>query len=338
MMEPERKMLTTSVLTAATFLSIGTPSNHSQRVAASHHDNGLVEQPDSDSSSRLTKGEHFADVNGVRIWYTVVGAGPLVIVQAPGWGPSSRYLQNGLSQLTKRFTLLFYDPRGNGRSSRPPEGRMATSDMVDDLDRLRRYWGLRAITLMGHSHGGAIALGYAVRYPESVENLILVDTGIPGYLGLTEMNKALDPRRNDKRFATAIVEANSDAPDPKTDEEFDAQLNLLLPLYFHDPDSNMARFKETMGGLPSAWANESLNSADAKGPMHVIGSMNRVRARTLILVGREDFICSPAIAERVHSEIKDSKLIVFEKTGHFPWIEHANEFFQEVMRFLTRGR
>jgi pimeloyl-ACP methyl ester carboxylesterase len=41
------------------------------------------------------------------------------------------------------------------------------------------------------------------------------------------------------------------------------------------------------------------------------------------------------VAERIHAEIKKSKLLVFEKTGHFPWIEDADEFFEEVVGFAS---
>jgi pimeloyl-ACP methyl ester carboxylesterase len=35
------------------------------------------------------------------------------------------------------------------------------------------------------------------------------------------------------------------------------------------------------------------------------------------------------------TRIKKSKLLVFEKTGHFPWIEDADEFFEEVVGFAS---
>jgi pimeloyl-ACP methyl ester carboxylesterase len=40
---------------------------------------------------------------------------------------------------------------------------------------------LDSLSLLGHSHGGTIALGYAITHPERVENLILVDSDIEDY-------------------------------------------------------------------------------------------------------------------------------------------------------------
>src|SRR5439155_2377254 len=124
---------------------------------------------------RLATGEHYTEVNGVKFWYRVVGNGPLLVVQAPGWGIGSSYLQNGLAPLAHHFTLLFYDARGSGRSSRPSDATgMSTSDMVDDLDHLRQDWRLNSMNVIAHSHGGTIALDYAIRYPGRVDKLVLV--------------------------------------------------------------------------------------------------------------------------------------------------------------------
>jgi hypothetical protein len=72
---------------------------------------------------RLTLGEHVATVNGLRFHYIVAGHGPLVIVQAPGWGIGAAYLENGLAPLKKHFTLLTFDPRGTGGSSPVASGQ-----------------------------------------------------------------------------------------------------------------------------------------------------------------------------------------------------------------------
>jgi proline iminopeptidase len=117
-------------------------------------------------SPRLSPGNHIARVNGVAFAYFVSGSGPVLIEQSPGWGIGSQYLQHGLMPLEKDFTLVSYDTRASGSSSRPiDESRMTTSNMVDDLEALRRFWDLPKINVLGHSHGGAIAIGYAIRYP-----------------------------------------------------------------------------------------------------------------------------------------------------------------------------
>ncbi|MHB8487195.1 MAG: alpha/beta fold hydrolase [Candidatus Acidiferrales bacterium] len=297
---------------------------------------GVVQAQAVKLEDRLAQGRHSADVNGVKFWYAVRGAGPLLIVQAPGWGIGSEYLQNGLAPLEAHFTLVFYDTRGSGQSGRPAdEKKMSTSDMVDDLEGLRQYWRLPRISVLGHSHGGAIALGYAIRYPKRVEKLILVDSNIQDFNEEAIVQKELETRKGDKRFEAAIAEAMKPWPNLQltTDQEFGASLARVLPLYFYDPDKYAPLLEKTAPSLPSVWANHANAAADAKPMIKEDGRMNRVRARTLLLVGQNDWICSPAIAERIHAAIRGSKIRIFERTGHFPWIEDSDEFFRDVTRF-----
>lgn len=297
---------------------------------------GLQAQP-ARPEARLAPGEHSTNVNGVKFWYAVRGTGPSLIVQAPGWGIGSEYLQNGLVPLEAHFTLVFYDTRGSGQSGRPAdEKRMSTSDMVDDLEGLRQFWGLPRISVLGHSHGGAIALGYAIRHPKRVKKLILVDSNIQDFNEGAMLQKELEARKGDKRFEAAISEAMKPWPNLQltTDEEFDASLRRLLPLYFYDPDKYAPLLEKTAPSLPSVWANHANAAADAKSPIKEDSMMNRVRARTLILVGQNDWICPPAIAERIHAAVHGSEIRIFERTGHFPWIEDSREFFRDVTQFV----
>jgi proline iminopeptidase len=284
----------------------------------------------SQKRDKLAPGEHSADLVGIHFWYRVAGHGPLLVVQAPGWGVGSEYLQNGLAVLEKTFTVIYYDPRGSVRSGRPTDAKlMSTDDMIEDLDRLRSYWGLDSITVLGHSHGGAIALGYAIQHPEFVRKLILVDTCTEDHDFTAERQQAIAERKDDPRFKDAIA-VMTGGTDPKTDEEFDAYLKKILPLYFYDPARAMPQFAKTdIGPLPSVWAYHSIGATGR--PLTKEESLlDHVRARTLVLVGHDDWICPVTEAQRLNKGIQDSRLVVLEKSGHFPWIEAPAQFFSEI--------
>ncbi len=288
------------------------------------------------SNAKLSSGEHFATVNGIEFQYFVSGSGPLLVVQAPGWGIGSEYLRNGLVPLETDFTFVTYDTRGSGHSSRPQnESRMSTSDMVDDLEGLRAYWGLPTMMVLGHSHGGAIALGYAIRYPKRVTKLILVDSNIQDFDDRKIIQQQLEARRGDKRFEAAVSWEMADTRS-NTDEEFAASVQRGLPLYFYDPDVGMPLLAKTAPSLPSIWARHTNSAADEKSPIKEDSVMNQVHAKTLILVGEDDWICPPVIAERIHSAIRGSTIRIFPHCGHFPWIEAAPNFFEQVKLFLRK--
>jgi proline-specific peptidase len=293
----------------------------------------LGQDSSSQGQNKVAAGEHTADLAGIKFWYRVAGKGPLLVVQAPGWGIGSEYLQNGLASLEEAFTVIYYDPRGSVRSSRPNDPKvMTTDDMIEDLERLRHYWGLDSITVLGHSHGGAIALGYATHHPELVHKLILVDACTEDHDFTAEREREIAARKNDPRFKDAIATMAGDY-DAKTDEEFAGYLKKILPLYFYDPASAMPRFAKTDAGpLPSVWASHAF-VAPGRPVTKQEGLLDHVKAQTLVLVGHDDWICPVAEAKRLNKGIQNSRLVVLEKSGHFPWIEAPKQFFAEVTQF-----
>ena len=54
-------------------------------------------------------------------------------------------------------------------------GRHLRSE-IDDLDRVRSHFGLESVAVLGHSWGGVLAMEYAIRHPDRVSQLILMDT------------------------------------------------------------------------------------------------------------------------------------------------------------------
>ena len=120
----------------------------------------------SQSREKLAVGEHTADVAGIHFWYRVAGKGPLLVVQAPGWGAGSQYLQNGLARLESDFTVIYYDPRGSARTSRPSDPKlMATDDMIDDLIASGMLKQLKTLDLRHDLRLQSEMTAYPVRHP-----------------------------------------------------------------------------------------------------------------------------------------------------------------------------
>lgn len=291
-----------------------------------------VGQDSPSQGHKLAAGEHRADLGGIRFWYSVAGKGPMLVVQSPGWGAGSEYLQHGLASLEKNFTVIYYDTRGSARSSRPSDVKlMSTDEMIEDLGRLRGYWGLDSITVLGHSNGGGIALGYAIQHPERVHKLILVGACTEDHDFRAERQREIEARKDDARFKDAIA-ALPGGNDAKTDEDFDAYLKKVLPLFFYDPASGMPRYAKTNTALPTVWAHQAVGTPGL--PVTKEESvLDHVKAQTLVLVGHDDWVCPVAEGQRLNKGIRNSRLVILEKSGHFPWIEAPEQFFGEVERF-----
>jgi pimeloyl-ACP methyl ester carboxylesterase len=66
-------------------------------------------------------------------------------------------------------------------------------------------------------------------------------------------------------------------------------------------------------------------------------ALANIRAETLILVGGHCWICPVVISEHLHAKIPSSRLEMFERSGHFPWIEEPERFFPEIIGFPGVG-
>jgi proline iminopeptidase len=281
----------------------------------------------------LTPGHHMAAVNGLQLGYTVMGKGPVLFVVSPGWGIGSTYLQRGMAPLSKDFTVVCIDTRGSGSSTRPAdETDMGSAAMADDIDQLRQHLGLESIDLMGHSNGGAIAISYAERYAARCRKLFLIDSQLIGFSGGEMTGKFLANGAEDPRYREAVPYAGLSLPD--TDEAFTERLQNLMPLYFYEPQKSLPLFLETMDGLVAAQAFHAQAAVDRLPAADQTESRQNIKADTLIIVGRHDWICPVMVSERLHAGISGSRLVVFEKTGHMPWVEEPGRFFPEVARFL----
>jgi pimeloyl-ACP methyl ester carboxylesterase len=283
--------------------------------------------------------DHIVTLNGVDIHYRAIGDGPVLFLVSPGWGVASGYLQRAFSSLAKHLRLVFIDTRGSGLSGRPAEPtRMRSVDMANDLEALRMHLGLSEISILGHSNSGAIALAYAARYTDRVSKLVLIDSQVLGLSADADTQRILQNRATDPRFkeATRIVSTFfTGQMNPATsDESLEAFIAQVLPLFLHSPEKSLPLAQEQLSGPISSYAFVSQYAADAAFPIDQTQSLGAIRAKVLIMVGRHDYICPVALSERLHEGIPQSQLVIFEESGHLPWLEEPNAFFAELERFL----
>jgi len=283
--------------------------------------------------------DHTVTLNEVDIHYRTIGEGPVLFFVSPGWGVASGYLQRAFSSLAKHLRLVFIDTRGSGLSGRPDDPMcMGSVDMANDLEALRAHLGLSEISILGHSNSGAIALAYAARYPDRVSKLVLIDSQVLGLSATADTRRILQNRATDPRFkeATRIVStffAGQMNP-AASDDSLEAFIAQVLPLYLHSPEKSLPLAQEQLSGPISSYAFVSQFAADAAFPIDQTKSLGAIRAKALIMVGRHDYICPVALSQRLHEGIPESRLVIFEESGHLPWLEEPNAFFAELERFL----
>jgi proline iminopeptidase len=95
-----------------------------------------------------------AGPDGVRLYYQKIGSGtPTIIV------PGRLFLARELVPLAERHTLILYDMRNRGRSSRVEDGRLLSIQKdVADLEAVRRHFGVERFVPVGYSYLGLMVV------------------------------------------------------------------------------------------------------------------------------------------------------------------------------------
>lgn len=119
---------------------------------------------------------HYADVNGLHLYYETHGAGRPLILLHGGLG-SGEMFGPILPTLAENHHVIAVDLQGHGRTAdidRPLDMRL----MADDIAALIEHLGLEKPDLVGYSLGGGVAFHTAVKYPERVGKLVMASANI----------------------------------------------------------------------------------------------------------------------------------------------------------------
>jgi pimeloyl-ACP methyl ester carboxylesterase len=106
--------------------------------------------------------------DGARLYYERLGTGSRTLIV-----PGRLFLARDLAPLARRHTLILYDMRNRGRSSRVEDGALLTIQKdVEDLEAVRRHFQVDRFTAVGYSYLGFMVVLYAMAHPERVERLV----------------------------------------------------------------------------------------------------------------------------------------------------------------------
>lgn len=198
--------------------------------------------------------------------------------------------------------VVLVDQRGHG-DSYASDDRFSHELWANDIHQLAAHLGWNRFALLGHSYGGFIALEYAVRWPQTLNNLILVSTSA-----------------GPVSFPTATC-----ASAVEVRELFAKR----WPGLFAGPDKHWEIFDQlrfSAAPFNAAFGTE-LPRYDLRSKMVTLS------VPSLLLVGTEDHYIKDM--EWLADTLPDSLLHVFENVGHFPFVE-AQEAFLKVVSNLLR--
>lgn len=271
-------------------------------------------------------------IRGISLNVKVIGHGyPLVLMHG---GPSADlYTLMAFKPCSDQFTLVFYDHRCNGRSEGADVSTMTMENLTADADALRQALGFEQWAVLGHSFGGYVALEYALRYPQSLSHLVLLDTGAENSWAQENSPKVLAQRGFSpeivdlcRRYFNGLIEPKEVFPSlMKLSDAYNPYTSLLqLPQMFY-------------WGLQTKMRPETFVYSEShflKG-WTVRDRLGKIRVPTLVMAGRQDFIYPPEHQEELAAMIPNARLVLIDRAGHNPHDEQPTETLKAVREFLA---
>ena len=270
-------------------------------------------------------------IRDASLFVEVIGDGEPVLLMHGGPG-ADHWSLSPFRRLADQFTLVFYDHRCNGRSTGAPVSTMTWDNLTADADALRRRLGFERWTVLGHSFGGMVALEYALRYPDSLANLILLDTGGDGRWPQELAPEILAGRgyrpatvRLVRRFFGGRIAPNEMLP----------ALMRFGGAYYHHP-SPLLRARELFAERRMKARPEALIFAGREllPNWTVMDRLGEITAPTLVIAGRDDFLFPPEHQAELAAGIPGARLRIIERAGHNAHAERTEAVMAAVRAFL----
>jgi pimeloyl-ACP methyl ester carboxylesterase len=275
----------------------------------------------------------FVDLSGgYRLHYRDQGdpKGPTLLL-IHGFGASLVDWEPWVSRLGGRYRLVSVDWPGHGLTRAPDDFVPSSANDAELIERFASAIGLGKVTVIGNSKGGEIAWVLALRHPERVERLVLVDAS--GW----EWQKY-------KPSDGILLAALDSAPIAYLLRGLDKSriIRALLTSAFFDPhlatDAMITRYVE-FSRAPGHRAIldrtfvETLRGLDRDG-WATRDKLAGIRVPTLIMWGDRDKLVDPGDAGKFAAAIKSSKLIVYHNVGHVPMEEVPAQSAVDLDRWL----
>jgi 3-oxoadipate enol-lactonase len=252
----------------------------------------------------------FVDVDGGRIHFEECGTGTDAVVLLHDGVVNSAVWDDVWPAFCKRFHTIRYDRRGYGYSPATTKPYYE----ADDLAALLHDRKISHAALVASSHGGEVALDFALRYTAFVSDLVLVSPAATGF-------------PYSEHF---IMRERANSQSDKVQDLMDASVRdpfLIVPGH----DAARKRLHELLTAAPQDLTHEDMPLPERPNFPYV----QELRMPTLILIGSGDIADNQAIAGALVMAIPGAARVVVPDAGHLMYLEKPEIFIGQVSTFLT---
>lgn len=287
----------------------------------------------------------YVSVHHVKLWIEEIGAGdPIILISG---GPGSAHAgMHSFDTLAEFSRLIFVDGYGRGKSDTAKDAREYSLDRdIEDIEGLRKALNMETISVLGHSYGGLVAQGYALRYPTHVRKLLLISTFHSfGMWQENDDNSNHEIRENYPEVWDTLMKLREKGL--ISSDTVHQKIYGKVPygfLYAYNPDNFRRR---GMNPYPNAFNTSLYYQMVGKDGDFIVGSdigtfdyrkdLKKLSMPVLIVAGRYDRVAVPKMQVLYKDYCPQARFVMFERSGHNPQVEEKGAFYDLVKEFMSK--
>jgi pimeloyl-ACP methyl ester carboxylesterase len=275
----------------------------------------------------------FIDIDGVTVHYKEAGQGDTALLLLHGFASSTYSWREVMPPLAEDSRVVAFDRPAFGLTERPMPGDFpngvnpyAAEAQVDLTVGLMDQLGIEQAVLVGNSAGGAIATYTALRYPERVKGLVLVDPAIYEGGGSPSWARPLLTTPQARRIGPLLV---------RNIRDWGYQFGQSA---WHDrskfTDEIWTNYSKPL--QTENWDRALWELTQASRPLNLDQRLDELGVPVLVITGDDDRIVPTEQSIRLAGEIPGAGLAVLPSCGHVPQEECPEAFLLAVEDFLTQ--
>ena len=274
--------------------------------------------------TKMNRDEYIEVEPNVKLHITDAGEGkPIVLIH--GWPLSDEMYEYQYNDLiNNNFRIISITLRGFGKSDKPYDDysyNVHTLDIKKVLNKLH----IKNATLGGFSMGGAIAIRFAsMDKGTHVSKLALFSAAAPIWTQREDFPYNLPKSAIDELINLSYLDR------PKLLSDF-------IKIFSATENSLNDGIKNWLNGIClSASSYATAQCLIALRDTDMRADMDKIKIPTLIMHGKKDKICSFDLAEQMRNKISNSRIVVFENSGHSLFLEETQKFNSELIKFAEK--
>jgi proline iminopeptidase len=280
------------------------------------------------------------EINGIELHSEAFGTplNTMVVVVHGGPGGDYRYLLNCKDLVQQGYYVVFYDQRGSGLSQRlndyayTDRGLEAITDLYKELKGVIEYYrtdSSQKVILLGHSWGGILASGFAGRYPNLINGLIVCEPGglkwndIKTYIEESHSFKIWSELSNDATYLDQFISGKKNQH-----EILDYKLNMLASKNDITGEDNTKPGSFWRSG---AVINTALFELGNSYNPDFSNNLESFLPNTLFLYSEKNKVYTAAWTNKISSSFNSVSIHRIEGTGHNGIISDQQVWLQQTM-------